>query len=289
MAGNCHFIGGLLAALYLTAIQAGYANELVRFTSRPMQSGERVTQEVVLAMSLAIHVRSNTAARAGRRDLERRQRRHLELLPRENHDEPRARIDFERSERRQRYDAQVETNLRDPVAGKSYLATRRGQNLVITDLDGRAVPEDERAIVASSLESFGRANPLATFMNGRQIAVGQTIQVPGTVAQTIFSAWRDMVEIDNFELTLTGLDTVDGHRCGVFAATVRGSAPGQPAQPTLLRGKILMELNSCRLPSLEFSGPIHLSQTQASAEGPMTMDCRGTLTVAMRNRPSAAR
>ena len=65
-----------------------------------------------------------------------------------------------------------------PVQGKAYRCRREpGDNgkLIVTDADGLIPPLDEFEIVAQGMEMVGRANPLAEFLAGRSVAVGQTL------------------------------------------------------------------------------------------------------------------
>src|SRR6476659_1385822 len=63
-----------------------------------------------------------------------------------------------------------------PVQGKTYICRRdSGENgeLIVADEGGNRPPSDEYEIVAGQMQMVGRSNPLAQFLAGRTIAVGE--------------------------------------------------------------------------------------------------------------------
>src|SRR5262249_32337319 len=68
-----------------------------------------------------------------------------------------------------------------PVQGKTYLCrrgTEENAELVITDEQGNRPPTDEYEIVAQQMQMVGRHNPLAQFLAGRAIAIGEQVELP---------------------------------------------------------------------------------------------------------------
>ena len=77
-----------------------------------------------------------------------------------------------------------------PVQGKTYICKRElGENgeLVVTDEAGNRPPTDEYEIVAQQMQMVGRPNPLAQFLAGRTIAVGEKVELPSAVASQVFN------------------------------------------------------------------------------------------------------
>ena len=67
---------------------------------------------------------------------------------------------------------------------------------------GSVPPLDEYEIVALNMESLGRPNPLADFLAGKTLTVGQRIALPNEVAEKLMGLGGEMGEVTQFELTL---------------------------------------------------------------------------------------
>ena len=89
-----------------------------------------------------------------------------------------------------------------PVQGKAYRVRRDGEALLITDEHGSVPPLDEYEIVALNMESLGRPNPLADFLAGKTLTVGQRIALPNEVAEKLMGLGGEMGEVTRFDLTL---------------------------------------------------------------------------------------
>jgi hypothetical protein len=103
-----------------------------------------------------------------------------------------------------------------PVQGKSYHCRReagdKGQ-LLVTDERGIVPPTTEYEIVAQNMETIGRANPLAEFLAGRSVAVGETLKLPRDAADRMFNLSEQFGDVTCFDLTLRKTLTVDGAQC----------------------------------------------------------------------------
>ena len=76
-----------------------------------------------------------------------------------------------------------------PVAGKSYIVQRRGDELDITYPDGSAPTAAELGIVRVNMQSVGKENPLAKFLDGKTISLGQVLRLPDQVGQELMGSW----------------------------------------------------------------------------------------------------
>jgi hypothetical protein len=251
-----------------------------------MMPGERVTQDVNLGLKLRMKAVSNTSAIVSTKQLDRTQRRHLEILEREDAREPRAKVAFERSDQCQKASGGAEHNQREPVTGKTYLVVRRGEELLVSDLRGRPAPTEECDIVKASMEGFGRANPLSEFMNDRTLTPGETLQIPNEVGEQIFSAWREMLEISQFSLTLSHVETVRRRSRAVFRAVIQAHSPGDEGHLAELEGQIVIEPETCRVTEIELSGPIRWAHMESGQDGTVKIDCQGTVYAVMRSTPT---
>jgi hypothetical protein len=154
-----------------------------------------------------------------------------------------------------------------PVAGKTYFCSRDPGNdgkLVITDADGGIPPLQEYEIVAQHMEMVGRANPLAQFLAGRTIAVGETVQLPKQVADEIFNLGERFGEVTQFDLTLTGTELHDDMECAVFLARVEAASSDSSQMRLQVEGPLVLQLDTCRAVRVDLSGPIGMSETRGS-------------------------
>ena len=129
-----------------------------------------------------------------------------------------------------------------PVQGKTYHVRRDGEALLITDADDAIPPLDQYEIVALNMDSLGRPNPLADFLAGKTLTVGQRIALPNEVAEKLMGLGSDLGKVSRFELTLRKVATIRGapapsstprlkrrrsirRRCGWWS---RGHSPSRP-------------------------------------------------------------
>ena len=61
---------------------------------------------------------------------------------------------------------------------------------------------DEYEIVSQSMEMVGRPNPLADFLAGRTVAIGETLTLPDEAAGRLFNLGERFGEVNRFDLTL---------------------------------------------------------------------------------------
>jgi hypothetical protein len=153
-----------------------------------------------------------------------------------------------------------------PVQGKTYRCRRGGQDakLIVTDLDGQTPPADECEIVAQTMEMVGRPNPLAEFLAGRTIAVGETIELPQALANQLFNLGNRLAEVTRFELVLEQVETRSGARCAAFLARVEAASNDSSQMRLQVEGPLAVEIDTCRAVQLSLTGPIGMSETRGS-------------------------
>jgi hypothetical protein len=154
-----------------------------------------------------------------------------------------------------------------PIAGKAYLCRRlpgADGKLEITDETGRVPPTQECEIVAQHMEMVGRANPLAEFLAGQSIAVGQTIELPQEVAGKIFNLGEQFGEVKRFALTLEKLEPGERSSRAGFAAHVEAASNNAAQMRLELEGPLVVDADTCRAAKVSLSGPIAISETRGS-------------------------
>jgi hypothetical protein len=153
------------------------------------------------------------------------------------------------------------------VQGKTYICKRNsGENgeLVVTDEAGNRPPTDEYEIVSQQMQMVGRPNPLAQFLDGRTIAVGEKVELPAAVASQVFNLGDKFGKVSRFTLTLKKVQTEDGVKCAVFQANVEAFANAATQMRLDVEGPLVVDVATCRAQKISLSGPIGMSETRGS-------------------------
>jgi hypothetical protein len=154
-----------------------------------------------------------------------------------------------------------------PVQGKTYLCHReQGENgkLIVTDEAGNRPPTEEYDIVAQQMEMVGRPNPLAQFLVGRTIAVGETVELPKNLASQIFNLGDKFGEVTRFTLTLQKVQAEDGASYAVFLANVEAASNNASQMRLQVEGPLAVQVDTCRVTRINLEGPIGMSETRGS-------------------------
>jgi hypothetical protein len=154
-----------------------------------------------------------------------------------------------------------------PVQGKSYLCHRElGENgkLVITDEAGNEPRKEEREIVAQQMDMVGRPNPLAQFLAGRAVAVGEKLELPKDLAKQIFNLGDKFGEVTQFTLTLQKVISENGVNLAVFSASVEAASNDASQMRLQVDGPLVVEVDTCRAARINLAGPIGISETRGS-------------------------
>jgi hypothetical protein len=153
------------------------------------------------------------------------------------------------------------------VQGKTYICRRDGGDngeLVVTDEAGNRPPTDEYEIVVQQMQMVGRANPLAQFLDGRTIAVGEKIELPAAVASQVFNLGDKFGKVSRFTLTLKQVQTEGGVKCAMFQANVEAFTNAATQMRLEIEGPLVVDVATCRAQKINLVGPIGLSETRGS-------------------------
>ncbi len=165
----------------------------VQFSQQPAQVGDRVAQQVDLELNLSTSIiQSGQLAHQENMSMERRQQRLVEVTEVAEGKVRRARVTFSRSRHKTPENDDSEQEVVQPVEGKTYLLTRQGKQLLVTDPQGVIPPREEFKIVFSSMQSLGLPNPLAQFLLTRTIQVGQTLELPKEIDSQMFGFGNEL-------------------------------------------------------------------------------------------------
>jgi hypothetical protein len=156
------------------------------------------------------------------------------------------------------------------VQGKTYNCRREsGDNgkLIVTDSNGNTPPSVELEFVAQSMEMVGRPNPLAQFLDGRTLRVGDTVKLPKEIASQMFNLGEQFGEVTQFDLTLekTNVGSNDGGPCAIFKAQVDAASSDASQMRLQVEGLMVVQIETCRAAGMQLTGPIGMSETRGSA------------------------
>jgi hypothetical protein len=172
---------------------------------------------------------------------------------------------------------------RQPVDGKVYNCRRTGESLVVTDARGDIPPMDEYEIVAQQMEILGRASPLADFLVGRTVHVGQQLSLPGDVAERLLGLDQRLGKTTRFDLTLTGTSSDGGAACAVFQADIEAASNDSSQMRMQMSGPMVVQVDSCRVVRVELAGPIGMSETRGSYSTKYYLTSTGNMAANLRS------
>jgi hypothetical protein len=175
------------------------------------------------------------------------------------------------------------------VEGKSYRCRRDGETLLVTDEAGKIPPLAESEIVTQNMETLGRPNPLADFLSGKTLTVGQQLAVPNEVAEKLLGLGGEMGGVTRFELTLANVIEIDGATCAEFRASIEAASNDSSQMRLVVEGPLVIQVETCRAVAANFTGPIGMSETRGSLTATYQMAGTGNMTVSIASNYSDAR
>ena len=201
----CLFCVGLLLPA------AAAAAETVTFHKTPAQPGDISRQSIDCDLDLEMSIQQGgQIVQSQRQGILRQQVRQLTVLAADTRAATRAEVRYDRSTVALRAaDATAQTTTQ-AVTGKTYLVARAADQLSVTYPDGRTPPAEELEIVTTNMETFGLPNPIALYFDGKQMVVGQTVELPAKLARELLGFSESVGNISQFQLKL--IETRAGQR-----------------------------------------------------------------------------
>lgn len=266
------------------------SGEGVQFSQRPAEVGDRVAQQVELTMHLNTSIlQSGQVAHQQNVSQEHRQQRLVEVLKVVEGNVRKARVFFPQSRGKSPGGEKPGEEVVEPVEGKTYLVTRQGKLLLVTDTQGAIPPRAEFEIVYTSMQSLGLPNPLAKFLLGRTIHVGESIEVPQAIAASMLGFGAELGEVKQFQLRLKELSTYEGDPCALFDAKIEVAGGADQPLHVEVAGPVVILTESCRTVVTELRGSLSMDAVEHTREGSYQYQGSGELSVAVhahyRSRP----
>jgi len=259
--------------------QPSIADQGIRFRQRPAQVGDQVGQKLAIHMDLSTTiVQSGQVAHQDTVSVQRQQDRLIEVLEVTEGRVRRARVSFPHSRSLSPQNQDPTQSEVQSVEGKSYFVERKGEQLLVTDLQGAIPLQKEFEIVVNSVATLGRPNPLAKFLLGQTFQIGERVEVPHQLAEQIMGFGNSLGQVQKFDLELKELLTIDGQSCARFETTLK--IRGHQVNPIEvdIAGLVTIQTDTCRTIESKLSGPLHMTANEASyqisAEGELKMAIR---------------
>ena len=270
----------LCAAFWLLACTLSSGQEL-QFSRRPIQVND-VAKQVVQCDLDAVRVirQQNQLVDNSKQQLQRKQDRMLRILAVVAGKPTRARIDYGQSSTRIKGVDDEAAEVTQPVAGNTYYAALRGEQLLLSDSQGNKPTAEEEKILKLHLATFGKPNPLAKFLDGKCIRVGQSFEVPDEVARELLGLTGNSGKTGKLTLKLVGVQEAKRRNYGVFETLLRTSSR-ETSMTLLMKGQLVIEAATCRTKSIVLQGPVAISETRGPAQGRFVVSTNGTLKVSV--------
>ena len=282
---NMQLAVSAVAACILAASAMAAAPQALQFSRRAPQLGDQVEQSLSVEMQLDSVVRQGSqVVEQVKTAIGRRQHRTVTTTEVVN-GMPIAALVRYRDATKSLAAGTSAADLREmhqspqPVAGKAYRCRREGDDLRITDEAGHIPPLDEYHIVAQNMESLGRPNPLAEFLAGRTVQVGERLAVPHEVAEKLLGLGNTLGEVSRFDLLLVDVREQDGAACGVFQAGIEAASTDSSQMRLAVDGQLVIQADTCRAVEANFAGPIGMSETRGSLTATYQMTGTGRMAI----------
>lgn len=259
----------------------------VWFSQAAARPGDRVVQRLGVHLALATKItQSGQIAHESTNEMRRQQQRTIRVLEVADDRAVKVEASFQLSRRQSPENETPDKLLPQVIEGKSYLATRQGDALSITDAAGATPPAEELKLASESLENVGKPNPLAAALVNRRVAFGELIRVPRDVVQALLGMSEPLGTVHRFELTLVRLEpAADGvGQVAVFMTDVEVRPNDDSPLSISLHGELAIETETCRLASVDLAGPVQMSSVERTGGGVYNLSAGGELKLAIRSK-----
>lgn len=257
------------------------------FATEPAQVGQRVTQSIEARFELTSRARrGNTILQQSKNVATSNQERDIVTTAVEQGTRTAATVHYQLAKKELESDnKQVGGPQQEAVSGKTYHCLRDGEKLVITTSEGAIPTVEEYNFIAKHMDTLGRPNPLAQFLTGKQVTVGQKLTLPNEVAAELLGFDESLGSVTSFDLALEAVEVHNGSRCGVFRSEIQLSSSDGSQMKMIVDGRLTIDAITCRAVSAKFSGPLGMTERQ----GDVQVDGVGNLRVAIKSQYDTVR
>lgn len=262
------------------------AVQQVQFTRRGAQQGDRVDQTVSVGITLESTVRQgDQTIDQSSSAMHREQQRTMiatEVVAGRTIEAQVRFLEALRTVQDSGENDGAEQTEQQPIVGHTYSCRRLDdESLQVTRHDGSFPTPEEHRLVSESMAALGRVNPLAEFLAGKTISVGEKLELPAELGAGLLGSSATMGNVSRFELTLQQVRGEQGNRVAEFAAEVEAEGAKKTQLRLLVTGTLAVEVDTCRTRLLELKGPMGMATTIGSYSHAETTFVRGKLNLAM--------
>ena len=269
----------LSTVIAVCSVAVANASDSHQFQYRAPLVGERVIQWVNINSNLKSTIRhKNQIVSSEDRRLQSEQLREITILETSNANSSKVRLTYSKAQSVDTSDPRKPQFQLQAVANKSYLVSRQGEELVVTDLDGKTPPADELRIVKSNMQSVGKSNPLTVFLRDRTVCVGETLEMPKELAAELLSGADGAGGVQRVALQLREVRTVEGVQCAEFQVMIEGGQGVQDAQS----GTLVVETATCRSRRFDLDSTLATAEQRGPSGNTFTVSNRGKVRVAVK-------
>ena len=165
----------------------------------------------------------------------------------------------------------------DPVVGKTYRCKIEDDKLTILTDSGEIPPIAEYRVVARAMETLGKPNPLASYLVGKQVSVGETLNLPSKIAQEAFGLDKKLGQVEKFTLKLQSIESTGENSFANFNARIEATGSGSTQMRLFLDGKVSIHVASSRIVYANLSGPIGMLESRGSYGNNYLVDGTGKM------------
>jgi len=241
------------------ALRAASPAKTVTFSQQSTQVGDRVAQRVGMELDLRTVIKqAGQVANDSSTAMRTRQQRQIEVMEVSGGQARRAQVSYPLAKQMSPGNPDPTTEISQVVEGKTYYISRVGEQLQVTDDAGAIPSKQEFEIVVGSMENFGKPNPLAEYLLGREIRVGDTLDVPLEIAAGMMG-FDKMGSVEKFELRLEDLRDVDETPCAIFSATIFTTGSAESPLHIETTGSVAIEIGTARTIEATLEGPVTMT------------------------------
>lgn len=268
----------MLCFLFANLVQQCHADHVV-FAKRAPQKNDVIVQSTVADLVAERSIRQqNQLVDKSRQTMKRTQNRTVTIIRLDRGRPIVAKVTYGKAATQVDADNR-KMEITQPVSHTTYFVTRNQDGkLSFADETGKPVTSEEERLLEQHFEAFGKPNPLADFLNGKTVAIGQNIQVPDAVARELLGLTGNSGKTDRLTLRLARREIRKGVECACFETLLRTSSE-ENTKSLLMKGELAIETATCRTQAIRLAGPVAISETRGPVEGRFTVSTNGTLQV----------
>ncbi len=273
---------GIAVCLLTTIVGKALAADTVEFRYQPPKVGQHGMHEMQFQLELTIAMRqAGKTISSEAQQLGRDQQREMTILQVTDNHASKVEVLYHKAQETVGRGQQSVTPQTQSIEGKSYLVERQGDEITVTDSLGQPVPEDERTLVAASMQAIGRPSPLGLLLNGKKMAVGQTLRLPNEMASDVLGMKDTGGEPQKVELLLREVRQESGHRLANFDLSIVLKLAGGGTME--IKGDLQIEPETCQVAAANFSGPVSMREEHGPQGHTFEVRSEGTMKVAVKS------